>query len=275
MSEILSMITWENYEALLAKGDPLVRDWPLMNPLHMLGIIGIYLVVIFVLKAYTKNMKEGFKLRTLSIVHNIHLTALSAYMMIEIIRQARMHNYTLWDNAVDSENQPGMARIIWIYYCSKVVEFVDTCIMALKKNYHQITFLHVYHHASIFAVWWVITYYTPGGEAYFSAALNSFIHVVMYGYYLWRSFARKLPKGEKPRWTNPAFYRPYITSMQMMQFVTMMVQATYDIVYGTKFPRFAAWILFIYMISMLALFGNFFIKQYCKKGSKKNAKKTN
>jgi len=40
--------------------------------------------------------------------------------------------------------------------------------MALKgpgpDNFRQISFLHVYHHASIFFVWWIIVYYAPGGE---------------------------------------------------------------------------------------------------------------
>src|SRR5690348_12363503 len=36
--------------------------------------------------------------------------------------------------------------------------------MALKKNYHQITFLHIYHHVTIFPIWWAIVYFAPGGE---------------------------------------------------------------------------------------------------------------
>lgn len=48
----------------------------------------------------------------------------------------------------------------------------------------QVTLLHVYHHASISFIWWMITNTAPGGDAYFSAALNSFVHVVMYLYYL-------------------------------------------------------------------------------------------
>ena len=47
----------------------------------------------------------------------------------------------------------------------------------------QVSFLHVYHHASISLIWWMITYSAPGGDAYFSAALNSFVHVLMYCYY--------------------------------------------------------------------------------------------
>lgn len=55
-----------------------------------------------------------------------------------------------------------MARILWIYYLSKIPEFLDTIIMALKQNFRQITFLHVYHHLTIFIIWWVVVYYAPG-----------------------------------------------------------------------------------------------------------------
>jgi len=38
-----------------------------------------------------------------------------------------------------------MAKIIWVFYVSKIVEFIDTVIMVLKKNNRQVSFLHVYH----------------------------------------------------------------------------------------------------------------------------------
>src|SRR5947209_12697367 len=66
-----------------------------------------------------------------------------------------------------------MAKYIWLFYVSKTFEFMDTFIMVLKKNNHQISFLHVYHHFSIFMIWWFVTFTVPNGESYFSAALNS------------------------------------------------------------------------------------------------------
>lgn len=37
--------------------------------------------------------------------------------------------------------------------------------MILKKNFHQITFLHVYHHATTFFPTWYFNFkYGPGGE---------------------------------------------------------------------------------------------------------------
>jgi hypothetical protein len=64
---------------------------------------------------------------------------------------------------------------------TQAYEFVDTVIMVLKKNNRQISFLHVYHHATtFFPVWWANVKFGPGGEAYFCCAFNSFIHVLMY-----------------------------------------------------------------------------------------------
>ncbi len=54
----------------------------------------------------------------------------------------------------------------------------------------------------------------------------------------------------------------------------MLIQATYDIIVPSKFPKFAAQILFYYMFTMLALFGNFYVQQYLKpKKPRTNTKK--
>lgn len=37
--------------------------------------------------------------------------------------------------------------------------------MILKKNYRQVSFLHVYHHLSIFPIWWLVTLMAPGGDS--------------------------------------------------------------------------------------------------------------
>lgn len=93
----------------------------------------------------------------------------------------------------------------------------------------------------------------------------------MYGYYLWSSLAAKQDPKVKPRWNQPAFYRKYITRFQLAQFVSNFFQACYLLFVNppADFALFTVWILFFYMISMLALFGNFYIKSY---SGKKNAK---
>jgi hypothetical protein len=184
---------------------------------------------------------------------------------VEIVRQARLHGYSLFGNGVDhGPGGYGMARILHIFYLSKTLEFIDTGIMALKQSFRQISFLHVYHHSSIFVIWWIIVRFAPGGDAYFSAALNSGVHVLMYGYYLWSTFAPKLPAGARAGPLHPAFYKRAITTLQMTQFSLMLLQATYDLLVPNPYPRFCVWILFVYMLSMLALFANFFVHSYGK-----------
>jgi len=101
--------------------------------------------------------------------------------------------------------------------------------------------------------------------AYYSAALNSFIHVVMYGYYFFSSLGVK----------QVVFIKRYITLMQMTQFITMMLQASYGLYTGGNgYPVLPTRILFFYMITLLALFLNFFIQDSVRTKEKKAALKT-
>jgi len=182
-------------------------------------------------------------------VHNTLLILLSLYMFLECVRQAWILGFGFAGNGVETTAKGlPLARVLWIFYCSKVLEFVDTWIMIMKKNERQISFLHIYHHSTIFFIWWIVVYYAPGGDAYLSAAQNSFVHVWMYLYYLLASL------GIEVR------YKKYITLMQMTQFFINLIHATLDVVFPSPYPAFLAQLLVVYMISLLALFGNFYIK---------------
>ena len=81
--------------------------------------------------------------------------------------------------------------------------------------FHQISFLHVYHHAStFFPCWWSAVNFAPGGDVWFICALNSAVHVLMYGYYLAASAGVKVP----------AVIKQSITRVQMIQFGLLNAQ---------------------------------------------------
>jgi elongation of very long chain fatty acids protein 4 len=233
----------------LSAGNPLVKDFPLMNPFHVILISAAYLLCIRVGKMIMQNRKP-LELKTFSILHNTFLIVLSLYMTAESIRQAWLNGFSLFCNGV-STTAAGLplARVLWIFYASKIVEFIDTMIMIAKKNEHQLTFLHMYHHVTIFMIWWAVVYYAPGGDSYFSAAQNSFVHVLMYSYYLLRGLGVDLDK-----------YKKYVTQLQMFQFLVNIFQASYHMVASCDYPRFLAYLLFFYMITLLALFLNFYRK---------------
>lgn len=55
-------------------------------------------------------------------------------------------------------------KALWWYYFSKLIEFMDTFFFILRKNNHQITFLHIYHHASMLNIWWFVLNWVPCGH---------------------------------------------------------------------------------------------------------------
>ncbi|KAJ3311957.1 hypothetical protein HDU76_003000 [Blyttiomyces sp. JEL0837] len=245
---------YQAWSDILANGKSVFADrLPLMNPIHVLFITAAYLLIIFAGKMIMASLPK-LTVKTLAMFHNVFLMTLSGYMCYGILAEAVARNYSLFGNPVDpTENGWNMTKLVWLFYVSKIFEFMDTVIMVLKKNNHQISFLHLYHHSSIFVIWWGVIYFAPGGDSYFSAALNSFIHVVMYGYYFFSSIGIK----------QVAFIKKYITMMQMTQFCCMLVQSVYVIYLNPKseneYPRAIGHLLFWYMWSMLGLFGHFFI----------------
>lgn len=55
-------------------------------------------------------------------------------------------------------------KVLWWYYFSKLIEFMDTFFFILRKNNRQITFLHIYHHASMLNIWWFVMNWIPCGH---------------------------------------------------------------------------------------------------------------
>ncbi|XP_077018199.1 very long chain fatty acid elongase 5 isoform X2 [Tamandua tetradactyla] len=149
-------------------------------------------------------------------------------------------------------------RVLWWYYFSKLIEFMDTFFFILRKNNHQITVLHVYHHATMLNIWWFVMNWVPCGHSYFGATLNSFIHVLMYSYYGLSS----VPSMRPYLW-----WKKYITQGQLLQFVLTIIQTTCGVIWPCAFPL--GWLYFQigYMISLIALFTNFYIQTYNKKGA--------
>jgi elongation of very long chain fatty acids protein 4 len=97
----------------------------------------------------------------------------------------------------------------------------------------------------------------PGGDAYFGALLNSWIHVMMYSYY-----ALSLLKFHCP-------WKKYLTQAQLLQFTTVLLYSAISIYY---IPSDANWRHYLAhavqateMISLFVLFLRFYKNAYNKK----------
>lgn len=78
----------------------------------------------------------------------------------------------------------------------------------LRKKNQQVSTLHVIHHGIMpFSVWMGLKF-APGGHSTFFALLNTFVHIIMYFYYMLSAMG---PQYQKYLW-----WKKYLTSLQMV-----------------------------------------------------------
>ncbi|EGG23549.1 steroid isomerase [Cavenderia fasciculata] len=169
-----------------------------------------YLVVVFLLKQFMKNRKP-MSLKGVSIIHNFNLILLSFAMMAGVLEAAYRQALEEGPFSLICERTPFavQGRIgfwIYVFYLSKYYELFDTVLLALKKK--PLIFLHVFHHMAMVPItWqWLNDQWLVG--SWWCTFVNSFIHTIMYYYYLQTSLG------------NDCWFKKYITTAQIVQFLT-------------------------------------------------------
>lgn len=259
---------WESYGEEVAKYNERVANGT--QPDHffldwnsqVLPAVSLYVIIIAVLTAYMKNRKTRFELKPLMIVYNLICVCLAGAVCVII---AISYPGKVICNHFDVETEMGKLRSfgMWLYYIQKFFEFADTFFFILRQSWRQVTFLHIYHHASIAIVVRQFMLYDMNGDSIVAAFMNSFIHVLMYSHYALSILGKK------------SWYRKYLTQMQLVQFTIILVQmvASYIISSDCGVPDYLKLLQIVYQVTMLALFSNFYFKAYNEEGAKKAVQK--
>lgn len=248
--------------------DPRVKDWLFMkNPFALLTIVGSYLYFILSFgPRYMKNRKP-YELTKVMVVYNFLQILLSLYILIDTLTSSWLGTYSWRCEPVDYSTSPHALRVargVHIYHLAKITELLDTVFFVLRKKDNQISFLHLYHHTAMCIYTWGITKYIAGGQITLLAVLNSFVHVVMYLYYM---LAAAGPQIQKYLW-----WKKYITTLQLVQFIIAFIHS-FQIVYeDCGYPKAALLITLPNSILFFYLFLDFYLKSYKKK--KTNQQKT-
>ncbi len=145
--------------------DPRTEKWPLGTPGLPVLIVLVYISLVLLLKPVVKALFPKLKLRAAVLLHNIFAAGMSAYMVYEswtsfdeIYGAESLLTSKRWSHALDGIDSDRsawtsvaahrLASILFVHYIMKVYELADTFIMIFKQNWRQVSFLHVYHHAS-------------------------------------------------------------------------------------------------------------------------------
>mmetsp|Transcript_7514 Transcript_7514/g.8540 ORF Transcript_7514/g.8540 Transcript_7514/m.8540 type:complete len:281 (+) Transcript_7514:24-866(+) len=250
------------YEFGLEVGDPRVENWLFMKtPVPTICLALAYVLVVVLGKQFMKT-REAFNVKPLVILYNVTMVGLAWYTATEIYEVSSASGMNLTCNPVDYSTDPlplRLASVLWWYYFSKCIEFLDTIFMVVKKKNKQISFLHVYHHTSMFLIWWMGIKWVAGGNSYLGAMINSWVHVIMYFYYLVRALGFRVP----------GWVKMFVTALQFVQFVSVIYFAVGSVMTDCDFPMWMHLAFIAYVCSMVVLFGNFALHAYCTKKSKK------
>lgn len=249
----------EFYAWALTQSDKRVENWLLMSTYTpTLLLTALYLLIVWIAPKYMQS-REPIKFKYTLFVYNAVLVIINFHICFELFTATWKRNYSYSCQTVDYSDDPDETRIakaLWWYYFSKLVEFLDTVFFIARKKNNQVSFLHVYHHASMFPIWWIGVKWVAGGQSFFGAMINSGIHVIMYSYY---GISALGPEFQKYLW-----WKRYLTRLQLVQFIAGMLHAGQSLVVGCSYPIWMQWALIVYGSSILGLFLNFYFHAYIK-----------
>lgn len=268
---------------------PVRKNWPLQRLDHAVYTAAAYLTFVIgcklmldkgckaaasgdsagkkkgVVSVAEKIKKDGVLVFGTMVLYNATQVALCGWMVYTSLVEHQRRGMSLVCNA-HKLSEDGMAFVLHIFYLSKVLDFADTVFMIVKGNWRQVSFLHVYHHTSIFLIYWLNAQAFYDADIYFTIVLNGMIHFIMYGYYLATTFNVKVPM----------FIKKCITNAQLVQFVCMETQGAYILYNGCDSPRNIVIMYMAYISTMLVLFMNFKRQNYSstKKSTEKRSEDT-
>nr|BBF94989.1 elongation of very long chain fatty acids protein 9 [Orthetrum albistylum] len=258
MAAIASQVVDKYFEFMETKSDPRTSEWFLMSgPGPLVFILVTYLYFCNKVGPQWMEKRKPYDLKPLLIAYNLIQVLFSVWLVWEGLQGGWLHHYNLKCQPVDYSNDPvaiRMANACWWYFFCKLIELLDTVFFVLRKKNNQISFLHLYHHTLMPVCAWIGTKFLPGGHGTFLGVINSFVHIIMYFYYMMSAMG---PQYQKYLW-----WKKYLTTLQMVQFCMIFIHSSQLLIYECNYPKTIIVLLGINALFFLGLFGNFYRKSY-------------
>jgi hypothetical protein len=193
----------------------------------------------------------------ISVFHNSLLILFSAWTFTSLSQIIYTEGVVFQTNYYFQN--PYFDKIIYFFYLSKYYEYGDTFLLYL--NGKKPIFLQKFHHIGA-VICWHLCYYYKVDFVWMPSILNSFVHTIMYSYYL-----GCLLKNNYVR-----FIKQYITTLQLGQFLVLYSGIYFyrsPIFYRNTIETFFNYIIMhtfaLYGIVLIILFGDFYYQSYMKK----------
>lgn len=146
------------HEKIFVNGpDTNTKNWFLCDSVIPVILITVgYLLSIPYGKRWMRNRRNPFDIRLPMVIYNILAIVVNAYVVYLSFKTTMSKHYRIYCQGVmhDQEDMH-LASAVWWYYISKAFEFWDTWFFILSKKFTHISVLHVFHHATMFPLWYL------------------------------------------------------------------------------------------------------------------------
>lgn len=235
---------------------------------------GLVLLYWFTLKPISKAIRDSFNiqpkgklLKGFVILHSLILAVYSGWTAVNsipLVYNTIIEHGSIFGMLCDNNGSLWIGKdfSFWAthFYISKFYEFLDTVIVILQGK--EPIFLQTYHHAGIVICMWGLVVSSSASTAVV-VCLNSFIHTLMYTYYVFAALGVKSP------------LKSYLTQAQIIQFIVgvgITIPTHFMPNCLTSFESLSLGVLQLYTFVLIFLFGSFYISSYKKGGD--NQKKS-
>jgi len=210
----------------------------LLSPYVVYGLPVLFVLAVFGLVRIMVTSKP-VDVKNAMQVYNVVQIVVCSYMVWGLLPCIGFPNVFGISTEADKRGE----WFVFVHYLSKYLDWCDTLWIVLNKKRSQLSFLHVYHHATIGAIWgFLLSHNVGSGSARYGAFINSLTHVIMYSHYLWTSFGLKNP------------LKKYITMWQISQFYSCILHAFLVLFLDTTPVQHYAWMQVLYQSTMVYLF---------------------
>ncbi|OWA49850.1 Elongation of very long chain fatty acids protein 2 [Hypsibius exemplaris] len=243
-------------QKIYENSDLRTRDMLFMRSFGGVILLTLAYIIFTVVGPRVMADRKAFDLKWPMFAYNLGASIFSLWMCLEMVVNTWRAGYTFLCDPYRLSYDPAELRIVnvlWWYFVSKGIEFLDTVFMVLKKKNNQITLLHVWHHSFMLPFLFMSVLVGPCGQGLPGPIINSFVHVVMYGYYALSLFPVLHPY---------LWWKKYLTQMQLIQFVILAISSCYSIASGCNFPSVIIYGQLAFLLTLIVLFGNFYVQSY-------------
>jgi len=218
-----------------------------------------YVVLVKFLGPWYMKNREPYKLQRVIILYNAAQVLFSVWQFYEFGMGGWFGTYNWRCQPVDKTNNEQanrMVRVLWWYYISKLTEFFDTIFFVSRKKFEHVSFLQVFHHGVMPINGYLAARFAPGGHCTLIGFTNTFIHTLMYLYYLLAALG--------PQYRKFLWWKKYLTYFQMIQFIVVFVHSMQLFFIDCDVPMLFAWLTVFHTAVFLLLFMNYYRAAYAK-----------